>query len=221
MFEQNVGAYPQFTQWKDRLHGPAPRPNYLYFTPAWPGSHDWASGKYFKIVKTPIPTPFSRSYTLPASDYKNLDLSNASGGLNLYPDTKGQVHEILIGFKPGNYVIQFEIPSGVFLTRLPQASMIPSTSDATLKYLGAVNPEDSPHNDPTVKIWAIKDMPAVTMRLLLPSGVDFDKCTAVFKIARHVLKEIPIKVKDPATGDAVPPVPVFTSIPWHEELQFG
>lgn len=206
MFEQSVARVPFVVTWRDGLHGPAPKPDKLHFTPRWPGTHDWASGKYFKIKKTAV-THFAKSYTIPgANDYKEIDLSNSTAGIKLYPDSKGNVHEILLGFKPGNYIWQVDVPNNKSLTKLPESSMIPSKTDADLIYLNAWNPEDSPHTNPTQKFWAVKDMPAIVIRLIALAGNDFERCTMDIRVAEHELEELASK-PDVAT-------PIF----WHEEF---
>lgn len=189
MFDQLAGSSTNFVSFKDKLHGVYPKPNHIYFTKEWPGNK-WNVGKFFEIVDTKI-IDYVRSYTLPENDYKEIDISNATNGLNLYPETDGQVHEILIGFKPGNYIIQIDVPNGSPLGTLPQSSMIPSKTDATLKYLNAKNPEDSPAFNPNIKLWAVRDQDAVILRLIILSGAAYEKATVVFKIARHKLAEIP------------------------------
>lgn len=218
MFEQITGASPNFVSWKDKLHGQAPKPNHIHFSKAWPGTNKWARDSYFEIEKTAY-VDYRKSYTLPGSDYKELDLSNATSGLNLYPETDEQVHEILVGFKPGNYIVQIDVPNGSPLGKLPEASMIPSKTDSDLKYLNAKNPEDSPPESPTLKFWAIKDMPAIILRPITLSGQDFERVTITFKVAKHLLKQIPANVD--ASGNKIPPVPVYDRIFFPTEEQWS
>lgn len=203
MYEQNVGAQPGFVSWKDKLHGEAPKPNYLYFSDKWP--KDWLKGKYFKITRSVIVT-HARSYDITGDDYKNLDLSNASAGLKLYPESEGYVHEILIGMKKGNYLTQIEIPSSKYLATLPESTMIPSTTDDILRYLNAKFPEDSPWDNPNIKIWVVKDAAAFVFRLLTLEGIDYERCSLKFIVAKHRIEKLSI------------PPPVATQIPWHTEL---
>lgn len=201
MFEEIVGATPTFVAYGQKLHGQAPKPNHVYFSKAWPGTNKWVRDTYFEIERA-APGEYIKSYTLPGSDYKELDLSNASSGLNFYPETDNQVHEVLIGMKAGNYILQIDVPNGSPLWKLPQASMIPSKTDAALKYLGAKDPEDSPAYSPNLRFWFIKDMPAVILRPIILSGVDFEKVTFTFKVAKHIL--VPLPGKPPGAYDTVP-----------------
>ncbi len=225
MYEQFTGSTPRFINMAEKFHGPAPKPDHIYFTDKWPGGMSWLSDKYFEITQTKPIVSYVKSYKLPVSDYKNLDLSNATSGLNLYPETTNRAHEILIGFKPGNYVIQVDVPNGTPLTRLPESTMIPSLTDSSLKYLNAKNPEESPAYAPGLKFWTVKDMDAIVLRPLLPSGVDYDLITLTFTIAKHVLTEIQPKrdakgqpIRD-SCGKIVPPVAVFDTIPYISELR--
>lgn len=220
MFEESAGTSPNFVSWKDKFHGMAPRPNHIYFTKAWPGTNKWTSGRFFEIKRTSI-GDYVKSYVLPESDYKELDLSNASAGLKFYPETDNQVHEILIGMKLGNYVLQIDVPNGSPLWKLPESTMIPSKTDSALKYLGAKNPEDSPPTNPTIKFWAIKDMPAIVLRPVLLSGGSFDKVTLTFKVAKHILKDFGEGTID-QNGNIIPPFSgAYDIIPYVEELRWS
>ncbi len=204
---------------QDKLHGAAPRANHIYFTDKWPMA--WVMDKYFEIAQTKPLVSYVKSYTIPGSDYINLDISNATSGLKLYPETTNRVHEILVGFKMGNYVVQIDVPNGTPLTRLPESSMIPSTSDASLKYLNAKNPEESPAYSSNLKFWAIKDMDAIVLRPLVPSGVDYEKVTVTFTIAKHVLVEIPPRSggKDACGRNISPFTTPYDTIPYISELR--
>lgn len=206
MFEEYAGTYPTFVSYKDKLHGPAPKPNNLFFTKKWPGKTSWAAGKYFQIIDTEF-VDYARSYTIPGSDYVNVDISNASGGIKLYPETDYQAHEILVGMKPGNYVLQIDVPNGNPLSKLPESTMIVSQTSTTLKYLNAKNPEDSPAYNPVLKFWALKDMDAIVLRPLTLSGVDYERCTLTFKIAKHLLEELPARPDGkPHVADTIRPI---------------
>lgn len=222
MFEEYAGSSPQFVSWKDKIHGIAPKPNHLYFTKRWNGNNAWVSDKYFEIVRTML-IDYRFTYTIPGNDYVAVDLSNATSGLNLYPETTGQLNEILIGFKPGNYTTQIDIPSGKALASLSVSSMIPSPTDATFKYLNSKPPESSPESNPSLKFWAIKDMEAIVLKLinLGAASTDYEKMTFVVKVARHVLEEIPAEF-DQVSQCKIPPFEErqYTTIPHMDELRF-
>lgn len=206
MFEQTVEAQPITVNWKDRIHAPAPGRNNLHFSNAFPGTHKWAQGKFFKVVSG-IVVDYARSYTIPGSDYKDIDLSNGTSGIKLYPENEGHVHEILVSMKKGDYGIIPYIPSGKYLATLPESTMTPDPSDATKKYINFKKPEDSPVDNPTIRLWAIKDMQPWVLRIMTLEGTDYEKATLEFKINRLKLEEI----KRPD---------VFTEIQWHEELRW-
>ncbi|MBA7682053.1 hypothetical protein ES703_90399 [subsurface metagenome] len=194
MFELLTTPAIQQATWKTRLHGPKPQPANLYFTEAF-SAHPWCKGKYWEIKETVL-VSYDKGYILPGEDYKNLDLSNATDGLKLYPESEGVVYETLIGLKPGNYQIGLYIP-GVndYLLALGDTSMYPDITDDDLKYLAAITPEDSPYNNPLLKIWAIKDMAAWILRTYILEGCGvtagaFEKAILGFRIAKHRLEEI-------------------------------
>jgi len=46
----------------------------------------WCSGKVFEVEEEPIIVPYQISYILPGDDYKDVDLSNSTNGVKLYPE---------------------------------------------------------------------------------------------------------------------------------------
>ncbi|PKL78944.1 MAG: hypothetical protein CVV27_02665 [Candidatus Melainabacteria bacterium HGW-Melainabacteria-1] len=165
----------------------------------------WCGGKFFQIQRTVV-VPYSASYILPAADYKDVVISNVDGGLKLYPDAEGKIYEILVGFKPGNYHTILYIPPGKYFLALGASTMFPDVADAEKKYLGAIIPDDSPADDPAVKLWAIKDYDGFTLRFVVLDGVGFEKVVAQFYIAKHQLVELKEAPQ------------VYTEIKFHEEI---
>ena len=203
MYELLTTPTLERAQWRSRLHGPKPQPSNLYFTKAWPDAHKWCKGekekeKYFEI-KESVLVSYDRGYILPGDDLvtagistKNLDLSNATNGLKLYPESEGVAYECLIGLKPGNYQIGLYIP-GVndYLLALGDTSSYPDLTDDERKYLAAITPDDTPATNPLLKLWFIKDMASFILKLYVLPGVDFEKAIICFRIAKHRLEEIP------------------------------
>lgn len=191
MFELLTTPALQQATWKSRLHGPKPQPSNLYFTEAWPDAHKWAKNKYWEIKETAL-VSYDKGYILPGDDSKNLDLSNATAGLKLYPESESVIYEVLIGLKPGNLQLGIYIP-GVndYLLALGDTSMYPDLTDTERKYLAAITPDDTPYDNPLLKLWFIKDMASFILKLYVLSGIDYEKCVLGFRIAKHRLKEIP------------------------------
>ena len=84
---------------------------YVKFTDKWPVTLPHVSGKFFTIDRT-NEVPYDLSYILPTNDYRDVDLSNAAGGENIYPENTKTLYEVALGFKPGNYLVHFYIPAG-------------------------------------------------------------------------------------------------------------
>lgn len=164
---------------------------WVRFSDLWPDTHKWAKGKTFVVTQEPIIVPYGASYVLPGADYKDIDLSNATAGLKLYPENEGVLYETLLGFKPGDYLCHIYIPKDKYVYALGETSMFPNVADASLKYLGAKTPLDSPHTAPLLKLFSIKDMAAYILRLYVLEGVDFEKCSLAFQINKCQLQEIP------------------------------
>lgn len=165
--------------------------SWLKFSDAWPDTPaKWAKGKVFAVSEEPLIVPFQASYILPGADYKDIDLSNATAGLKLYPENEGRVFQIAVGFKPGQYLVHTYIPTPRYIYALEDSSMFPDVTSAANKYLGAKVPEESPFDAPLWQLFAIKDMSAFMLRLYVLDGVDFEKVTLGFWINKCMLKVI-------------------------------
>jgi len=164
--------------------------SWVRFSNAWPDTHKWARGRVFVVEQEPIIVPYAASYKIPGSDYKDIDLSNATGGLLLYPENEGILYQTSIGLKPGQYVIHTYVPTGKYVYALGESSMYPDVTSATLKYLGAKKYEDSPYENPLWYLYFIKDMAAFILRLLVLEGIDYEKVTIEFKVNKCQIKEI-------------------------------
>jgi len=163
----------------------------VYFTTAWPDTWKWCSGKLFRVKDEPIIVPYSASYILPSGDYKDIDLSNSAAGLKLYPEDEGILYQCAVGFKPGDYITHIYVPKEKYVYHLAEASMYPDLTSATLKYLGAKRPSDSPAGAPLLFLYFIKDGPAFYLRPYVLEDVAYEKVTLSFTINKTKLEEIP------------------------------
>lgn len=163
--------------------------SWVYFTPAWPDTWKWASGKLFEVADEPIILSYAASYILPASDYKKIDLSNAAAGLKLYPENEGILYQCALGLKPGDYITHIYVPSEKYVYHLAESTMYPDVSSATKKYLGAKRPSDSPAGAPLLFLYFIKDAPAFFLWPYILESVSYEKVTFEFTINKCKLKE--------------------------------
>lgn len=170
--------------------------SWVYFSPEWPDTWDWASGKLFSVKEEPVVVPYAKSYILPDQDYKDLDLSNATNGLKLYPEDEGVLYQCAIGFKLGNYVTHIYVPTNRYVYALGESTMYPDVDDADKLYLGAKKPEDSPAGAPTLFLYFIKDSPAFVLRTYVLRGLDYDKVGFDFAINKCKLEEIKNPTED-------------------------
>jgi len=164
---------------------------YVRFTDAWPAEISPVRGKFFQIAET-NEVPYDVFHTLPTNDYRDVDLSNSAGGENLYPENIATLYEVLLGFKPGNYLTQFFIPASEALSRLEAPSMNPSPTSATLRYLGARKPEDSPYDDKRIFMYFVKNVEPLILRVLVDTGIDFEKCVLGFTINKCRLSQVAV-----------------------------
>jgi len=162
---------------------------YVRFTDQWPLTLPHVKGKFFQVEKT-NQVPYDITRIIPGGNYCDVDLSNATGGENIYPENTKTLYETILGFKPGNYLVHFYIPAGEYVHRLEQAGMVPNVASATLRYLGARKPEDSPYDDKRIYSYSVKDLEPLILRLLVDTGVDFEKMVLGLVVNKCYLKEI-------------------------------
>ncbi|GAH11417.1 unnamed protein product, partial [marine sediment metagenome] len=124
------------------------------------------------------------------NDWADIDLSNAAAGVNLYPDKDQSLFEVWFGFKPGNYLVHTLVPTDRYLHTLEESTMYPSMTSATLRYLGPCKPTDSPYDDPRLVMYFVNDLEPVVLRLLVDTGIDFEKIVISVMVNKCKLKEI-------------------------------
>lgn len=170
---------------------------WVYFSASWPGTWKWASGKLFEVSEEPILVKYPASFILPASDYKNLDLSNSTNGLKLYPESEGILYQAAVGFKPGDYITNLYVPStSKYVYQLGDSSMFPAVDNATTRYLGAKRPEDSPAKSPLLFLYFIKGSPPFYLQPYVLESVSYEQVTIEFNINKCKLTEIPSPDED-------------------------
>ena len=162
---------------------------YVRFTDQWPLTLPHVKGKFFQVEKT-NQVPYDITRIIPGGNYTDIDLSNATGGENIYPENTKTLYETILGFKPGNYLVHFYIPAGEYVHRLEQAGMVPNVASATLRYLGARKPEDSPYDDKRIFMYSVKDLEPLILRLLVDNGVAWEKMILGIVVNKCYLKQI-------------------------------
>lgn len=169
------------------------------FTNEWPETLPIKlRNKCFQIQRT-NPVHYDLSYIIPTNDFRDVDISNAAGGENLYPEGLSTLYETALGFKPGNYLVHFYIPAGEAVSRLEQANMIPNVTSATLRYLGAKKPSDSPYEDKRIFIYSVKDLEPIILRVFVDSGIAFEKCVLGLEVNKCRLVEVTDPTKEQLT----------------------
>ena len=161
---------------------------FVKFTDAWPETLGF-KGKFYQIERT-NQVPYDITRIIPGGNYCDVDMSNATGGESIYPESTKTLYETLLGFHLGNYLVHFYIPAGEYMHRLEQAGMVPNVASATLRYLGARKPEDSPYDDKRIFSYSVKDLEPLFLRVLVDSGIDFEKCVLGLLVNKCYLKHI-------------------------------
>ena len=68
--------------------------------------------------------------------------------------------------------------------------MVPNVTSATLRYLGARKPEDSPYDDKRIFMYSVKDLEPLILRLLVDNGVAWEKMVLGLVVNKCYLKQI-------------------------------
>jgi len=161
------------------------------FTKAWPSTMQHVRDKTFRVDSV-NQVPYSRGYIIPTGDYRDVDLSNGSGTFQegMYPTRSQSLFEVALGLRPGNYLVHFYIPAARHVHDLEYAGMTPLVTSATLVYLGARKPEDSPPEDTRIKMYLVMDLAPLILRVFVLPGVDYEKCVLDFTVNKCDLREI-------------------------------
>jgi len=165
------------------------------FASDWPSTHNAIREKTFRIDAV-NQVPYDRSYILPTGAvgtlYRDVDFSNGSGAFqeSIYPENQNTLFEVLLGFKPGNFLSHWYLPAGKSVHNLEYAQMYPDLTNANRMYLGARQPKDSPYEDPRIKLYFVKDLAPLIMRLYVLAGVDFEKIVVGLTINKCLMREI-------------------------------
>ncbi|MBA7715857.1 hypothetical protein ES703_124915 [subsurface metagenome] len=169
----------------------------VHFASDWPSTHNAIREKTFRLDAV-NQVPYDLPYIIPTGDYRDVDFANGSGTFkeNIYPENQNSLFEVLIGLKPGNYLTHWYIPAGRSVHQLEYAQMYPDLADTKKKYLGARQPKDSPYDDPRIKLYLVKDLAPLIMRLFVLGGVDFEKCVIGLTINKCKLREIDAPTED-------------------------
>jgi len=161
------------------------------FSSDWPSTHVAIREKTFRIdVCNQV--PYDLPYIIPTGDYRDVDFSNGAGTFqeSIYPENLTSLFEVLVGFKPGNFLTHWYIPAGKSIHALEYAQMYPDLTSTKKKYLGARQPKDSPYNDPRIKLYFVKDLAPLIMRVFVLPGVDYENCITGLTINKCKLREI-------------------------------
>ncbi|MBA7670042.1 hypothetical protein ES703_78184 [subsurface metagenome] len=169
----------------------------VHFDSDWPSTHNAIREKTFRIDAV-NQVPYDLPYIIPTGDYRDVDFANGSGTFkeNIYPEHQSSLFEVLVGLKKGNYLTHWYIPAGKSVHRLEYAQMYPDLTDAKKKYLGARQPKDSPYNDPRIKLYLVKDLAPLIMRLYVLGGVDYEKCVIGLTVNKCQMREIDAPTED-------------------------
>ena len=184
--------------------------HFVRFTDAWPDALDHVKGGSFQIEKV-NQVPYDLSYIIPTGDYRDVDISNSDAGEKIYPENVKTLYETALGFKPGNYLAHFYIPSGEYMHRLEYTGMVPDVSSSTRRYLGARKPADSPYDDKRIFIYSVYKLEPLIIRLYVEAGIEFEKCLLGLIINKCHLKPVSLTPEQMARAKVIR---YYTELRW-------
>ena len=162
---------------------------FVRFTDTWPDTLSHVKGKFFQVDRT-NQVPHDLSYIIQTANYRDVDLSNATGGERIYPENTKTLYEVALGFKPGTYLVHFYIPAGEYMHRLEYSGMVPDVTHATRRYLGARKPEDSPYDDKRIFMYFVRHLEPLILRVFVDSGIGYEKCVLGLTVNKCYLTQI-------------------------------
>ncbi len=184
--------------------------HFVRFTDAWPDALDHVKGGSFQIDRV-NQVPYDLSYIIPTGDYRDVDISNSDDGEKIYPANVKTLYEIALGFKPGNYLAHFYIPSGEYVNRLEYTGMVPDVSSSTRRYLGARKPADSPYDDKRIFIYSVYKLEPLIIRLYVEAGIEFEKCVLGLIVNKCYLKPVSLTAEQMARAKVIR---YYTELRW-------
>jgi hypothetical protein len=179
--------------------------DYLTFSSQWPTNVGIAPNHTYQVVWRED-VPYDIWNIIQAGDYKDVNISDNTQNVatdpayeNLYPyGSQNTIYQILIGLKPGNYMLHLYMPYDQYILGLEFTNMVPNDQNMTdprLKYIGSIKPEDSPYYDPRLTLVTVYNMVPFYLRFLVDTGDD-EKCIAPVIINHCQLNDL----TPPATG---------------------
>lgn len=163
-------------------------PNHWVKFEGFPDYLSHVKDKVMKVVKQ-TQVHYELSYILKEACYKDVNLSNEDTGVKLFPDAGENLYETIFGLKEGNYYLLVYFPAEQPIYRLDYPTMLPLVSDAALKFLGTIRPEDSPVENPTFKLYLVYNLKPVILRIVADDGCDYTKCTLSILVNRCLMAE--------------------------------
>ena len=181
---------------------------WLKFSDAFPDTLNHVKGRTVKVVKQQQ-VNYELSRTIKEACYLDINLSNENAGEKLYPDVADNLYEVIIGFRPGNYLCHVYFPADYPLYRLDDPQMTPLISSTSLKYLGAIKPSDSPVDNPIFKLYLVYKLQPLILRLYADDGVDYEKIGLKLTVNRCLMQQ-----GVPPPGVTPKPIQYLDEIKW-------
>ena len=169
-------------------------------------------GDMFKIVRTQQ-IVYEQSVIIPSGDYTQIDLSSeTTTSLGLYPMNLDTLYEILVGLKGGkDILIYMQIPAGKYFARLEKPELFPNPLTPQLRYIGFIDVETTPVDEPKLRIHTVKDLEPLIF-VIYNDGPDYEKLVMKFIVNRCFMQRVP--PEEAAKIEVYREIQHYTALTW-------
>lgn len=162
----------------------------IRFVGAWPEDK---RGRWFRVdLAQQIKYDVTRIVTSGGSGF-DVDFRAPSGGgvsdsqISLLPERANTAYEVLLGLK-GNPLV-LPIYNNTYYLKLETNQVIPTLTDARLRYLGFWDEDDTPFDQPRLRDYLVHDQEPPVLRLYSDTDLD-ERLTLRFIVNRMMVTEI-------------------------------
>jgi len=162
---------------------PLKKGDYVHFSENWKPS-DFA-GKYFLVTAT-MRKIFDRHFIIPAGSSYDFTIDEDTG---LLPTSIESLYEIFVGIK-GLILAYIKWPTSDYLVRLEKTGYMPDVTDDVKRYIGIIEPADTPPTNPKLVLYTTKSMDPIALSFYNDTEED-QKIVIRFAINHCKLEEAP------------------------------
>lgn len=165
--------------WEQLVEVPAPlrEGHILHFVGGWSGLGNSIvkDDQWYKVERAQQ-IKYDVAKAIASASSFDIDFRTPAGGgvsdpsISLLPDKADSIYELLMGIK-GN-VLVYPMYGNTYYLKLEATSVIPTTTDARLRYLGFWDEDDSPFDKPKLREHVVNGQEPPMLRLYNDQFID-------------------------------------------------